>query len=221
SSMLSSFRDGFHWDERALLSNWKYPVVSGISYVILLFAVQYIMRDKKPMKLKWPYALHNGALSLFSLAILIGQGYETFLHWQKTSMFEVFCWQAEGPPNGRLFFWSYLFYLSKYYELLDTIFLVLKKKPLDFLHCYHHAIVPFSAWLGFQGWYMPIITGCLFNSAVHVVMYFYYMMATLGKTVWWKKYLTVFQIIQFCSGGFFTLSFYYFYFQDIAGLEID
>ena len=112
---------------------------------------------------------------------------------------------------------SYLFYLSKYYELLDTIFLVLKKvmkkntllpltfekKPLDFLHCYHHAIVPFSAWLGFQGWYMPIMwfdhsyvcpaltrhslrTGCLFNSAVHVVMYFYYMMATLGKTVWWK-----------------------------------
>jgi hypothetical protein len=37
-----------------------------------------------------------------------------------------------------------------------------KKKPLDFLHCYHHSIVPFSAWLGFCGWFMPIITGLFF-----------------------------------------------------------
>ena len=31
------------------------------------------------------------------------------------------------------------------------------QKPLDFLHCYHHAIVPLSAWMGFKGWYMPIV----------------------------------------------------------------
>eukprot|EP00960_Hanusia_phi_P030825 748880-Hanusia_phi.AAC.2 len=43
---------------------------------------KYAMRDKNPMRLKWAYALHNGALSLFSLVILMGQGYETFLHWQ-------------------------------------------------------------------------------------------------------------------------------------------
>ena len=26
------------------------------------------------------------------------------------------------------------------------------QKDLDFLHCYHHSIVPFSAWLGFCGY---------------------------------------------------------------------
>ena len=51
----------------------------------------------------------------------------------------------------------FIFYLSKYYEFLDTILLVLKKKPLDFLHCYHHAIVPTGCWLGFNGWYMPLM----------------------------------------------------------------
>ncbi len=34
----------------------------------------------------------------------------------------------------------------------------------------------------------------LSNSLVHVVMYYYYMLVTLGKPVWWKKYLTVFQV---------------------------
>lgn len=43
----------------------------------------------------------------------------------------------------------------------------------------------------------------LLNSFVHVVMYFYYFMAALGpqyqKFLWWKKYLTTFQMIQFIA----------------------
>jgi len=27
-------------------------------------------------------------------------------------------------------------------------------------------------------------------------MYYYYMLVTLGKSVWWKKYLTVFQVLH-------------------------
>jgi len=39
------------------------------------------------------------------------------------------------------------------------------------------------------------------NTFVHVVMYTYYMMAAIGpemqKYLWWKKYLTILQMIQF------------------------
>ena len=44
---------------------------------------------------------------------------------------------------GPLFFWSYIYYLSKYYELLDTVLQLLKGRPPPhfFLHTYHHATV--------------------------------------------------------------------------------
>lgn len=42
------------------------------------------------------------------------------------------------------------------------------------------------------------------NCVVHVVMYFYYALAALGpkvqKFLWWKKYLTILQLIQFTAG---------------------
>lgn len=41
------------------------------------------------------------------------------------------------------------------------------------------------------------------NSGVHIVMYLYYMLAALGpgvrKHLWWKKYLTQIQMIQFVA----------------------
>ena len=43
-------------------------------------------------------------------------------------------------------FWSYLFALSKYYELADTLFLILKRKPVIFLHWYHHTTVLLFTW---------------------------------------------------------------------------
>lgn len=35
------------------------------------------------------------------------------------------------------------------------------------------------------------------NLMVHVFMYYYYAMATLGHKVWWKRHLTALQIAQF------------------------
>jgi hypothetical protein len=41
--------------------------------------------------------------------------------------------------------------------------------------------------------------GILFNTFVHIVMYYYFYRAGLGYQPKWKKYVTALQIFQFCS----------------------
>jgi len=55
-----------------------------------------------------------------------------------------------------------------------------------------------SVFAGEQG----VVIGFL-NSVVHVIMYFYYMVAAMGpkyqKYIWWKKYMTWIQLVRFPS----------------------
>lgn len=97
----------------------------------------------------------------------------------------------------------WFFFISKFIDLLETVFFVLRKKhgQISFLHVFHHSIVPIDVWVGFK--YSPSESACFFpliNSLVHTLMYLYYGLSTLGPAVrpylWWKPYLTQLQIFQ-------------------------
>lgn len=70
------------------------------------------------------------------------------------------------------------------------------------LHVIHHGLMPASVWWGVK--FTPGGHSSFFgflNTFVHIIMYTYYMLAAMGpkvqKYLWWKKYLTVIQMIQF------------------------
>ena len=65
----------------------------------------------------------------------------------------------------------------------------------------HHGIMPIFGWALCR--WLPggqESFGGTLNSLVHVLMYSYYFLAALGphmqKYLWWKRYLTTFQMIQ-------------------------
>lgn len=93
-------------------------------------------------------------------------------------------------------------YLNKYVELLDTAFIVLRKKEaqLSFLHMYHHTLLIWSWFLNFYiGGCIDGFFGAAVNSSVHVIMYSYYTLTSLGYKCPWKRYITKVQLGQFVA----------------------
>ncbi|KAI5060669.1 hypothetical protein GOP47_0025089 [Adiantum capillus-veneris] len=116
----------------------------------------------------------------------------TPLSWQL-----VFCFPPGTRASGPVFFWSYVFYLSKFYEFLDTFIMVLKRRPLTFLHVFHHAIVVIMSFFWLQYVQSLQIIALLTNTSVHMLMYSYYLLCSLGIKPFWKKLVTNCQIVQF------------------------
>lgn len=150
-------------------------------------------------------SLHNATLLLLSLTMAISTVLSS-LH-TLPSPSHLFCFPpdtsiVDPPPSGPLFFWAYVYYLSKIYELLDTFLILLnprRSKPLTFLHLYHHSLVLVMSylWLRTRQSLMPL--ALLTNASVHVLMYSYYLSASLGWR-WpprWKRLVTQVQIWQF------------------------
>lgn len=94
---------------------------------------------KIPIQSKVIFFLHNAILSVAS-AYLLGLFLENLIPMiYNHGLFYAICDEGAYTPRMELLY--YINYLFKYWELADTVFLVLKKKQLEFLHVYHHAAV--------------------------------------------------------------------------------
>lgn len=72
--------------------------------------------------------------------------------------------------NEGLAFWGWWFYLSKFYEVLDTAIILAKGKRSTTLQKYHHAGAMLSMWAGMRFMSPPIWMFALVNSGIHAMM---------------------------------------------------
>ncbi|KAI9106084.1 polyunsaturated fatty acid elongation enzyme [Phlyctochytrium arcticum] len=105
-----------------------------------------------------------------------------------------------GFPMAKL---VWLFYVSKIFEFVDTMIMVLKKnhRQISFLHVYHHFSI-FTVWWLVTYWAPTgeAYFSAALNSFIHVVMYGYYfcMGAGIRQVAFVKRYITSMQMTQFC-----------------------
>lgn len=181
---------------------WVVPTVTAVLYPLLLLAFQLLPAPFPSRLLSHMTVAHNALLCAASLVMSVGTVIAFSRHSPYASVEELFCLSRGAPsmpPELRL--WQKLFYYSKYWELFDTVLLVARNKPLTLLHVYHHAIVIPEVWLLARS-HLPWTLGCVaMNAGVHVAMYAYFAVVATGRTVWWRRYVTVLQIGQFSTAA--------------------
>ncbi|XP_031639666.1 elongation of very long chain fatty acids protein 4-like [Contarinia nasturtii] len=173
-----------------------------LGYLLTVWIGPRIMRNRKPFELKQTLLTYNLAMSVLNFYIAF-----ELLVASISLKYNYLC-QPYKPiySTGELRITNavWWFYFSKCIEFCDSLFFVLRKKDLQlsFLHVYHHSTMFPLWWVGVKyvpsgSTFLPAMT----NSAIHVLMYSYYGLSTLGpnvtKYLWWKKYLTIIQLIQF------------------------
>jgi len=177
------------------LSTWTSVCTALVSYLAVIFGTRQIMKSYPPQKLNALFRAHNAGLSVGSLILLVLMMEEVVpIIWSR-GIFRAMC----APPSWtpRLEFYYMINYYFKYLELFDTVFLAFKKKPLAFLHVFHHSATAMLCFTQLNGKTSVSWVVISLNLLVHVIMYYYYYATAGGAKIWWKKYLTSMQIIQF------------------------
>lgn len=161
-----------------------------------------LMEDRKPFQLRKTLIVYNLFQVLFSSWLF----YEAMdAAWYNN--YSLRCQPvdySDDPTAMRIARGCWWYFFSKFTEFFDTFFFVMRKKydQVSTLHVIHHGVMPLSTWFGVKftpGGHSTFFG--LLNTFVHIIMYFYYMLAAFGphmqKYLWWKKYLTSLQMVQF------------------------
>ena len=174
-------------------------VAFGLIYVAAIFFGRKLMRERTPFNFKRALFLWNVGLAVFSVygtVALLPQ----LVHGLAKHGFNHTTCKTEAFSSPHTSLWIFLFCLSKVLELGDTIFIVMHKSHLNFLHWYHHLTVLFFAYYGYG---RPIESASehyfsTINFTVHSIMYTYYALRASGVRIHSRIALliTVLQISQ-------------------------
>ncbi|XP_066294211.1 very long chain fatty acid elongase 6-like [Branchiostoma lanceolatum] len=190
---------GFH---RWFRARWWWSAVFSAAYVLLVFGGRRLMRHREPFRLRLPLVLWNSGLALFSLLGTLRMSRSLLQTARHEGFVRSVCDEQGTHPVAGL--WIALFALSKIVEFGDTAFLVLRKRPLIFLHWYHHVLTCIYTWYGYAHLVAPCSYFTGMNLAVHSVMYSYYAVRAAGFRLpkGLSMVITALQIAQMAAGLF-------------------
>uniref|UniRef100_A0A665TN59 Elongation of very long chain fatty acids protein 4 n=1 Tax=Echeneis naucrates TaxID=173247 RepID=A0A665TN59_ECHNA len=175
-----------------LMDNPLPTLAISTSYLLFLWLGPKYMKNREPIQLRKTLIVYNFSMVFLNLFIFKEVGCRKRI----SSLHIIISRQVAGA------LWWY--FISKGIEYLDTVFFILRKKfnQVTFLHVYHHCTMFTLWWIGIK-WVAggQSFFGAHMNAMIHVLMYLYYGLASCGpkiqKYLWWKKYLTIIQMIQF------------------------
>eukprot|EP00562_Extubocellulus_spinifer_P029541 CAMPEP_0178719580 /NCGR_PEP_ID=MMETSP0699-20121125/23228_2 /TAXON_ID=265572 /ORGANISM="Extubocellulus spinifer, Strain CCMP396" /LENGTH=303 /DNA_ID=CAMNT_0020369881 /DNA_START=126 /DNA_END=1037 /DNA_ORIENTATION=- len=193
------------------------PIAACVIYALFIVCGRAYFEGRPALSWRRALALWNFSLSLFSFIGMIRTAPQLLHNLYHMSLRDNICNNPESQfGSGSTGFWVQMFCLSKFPELIDTFFIVIHKKPLIFLHWYHHITVLLYCWHSYATTSPTGLWFVVMNYAVHFVMYgYYYLMAMRLKPRWMNAaFITCAQISQMVVGVAVTLLAFYYYEED-------
>ena len=180
--------------------NWIYVNHIIVAYLVIIFTGQLVMKSRSAFKLRRSLFAWNLFLAIFSTWGMIRSVPELYYSLKNQGIHESIC--KYPYSHGIYGLWGFLYMASKFIELGDTVFVVLRKQKLIFLHWYHHITVLFGVCftnVRSLSTYRYYITA---NYTVHAIMYSYFALKALGFRVPTKIMIAItsLQIIQMIIG---------------------
>ncbi|XP_050440918.1 elongation of very long chain fatty acids protein AAEL008004-like [Adelges cooleyi] len=199
-------------------SPWPITLILLIYLAFILKIGPEFMKNREPFSIKNVMLLYNLMQTIFNGYLLayvfITPGLPTYI-WNHTCQPDQSGTKTHIKQEFHTISWYFV--LSKIVDLFDTVFFVLRKKQshVSFLHVYHHVNMVITCYVHLRFIKSEQAAfGGVINSFIHVIMYLYYFLAALGphmqKHLWWKKYLTGIQIVQFILNIIYLLGLYAF-----------
>ncbi|PNY02374.1 elongation of fatty acids protein 1-like [Trifolium pratense] len=175
----------FRWSpSQSWGSTWPFLVTAIATYItaaLTLHVILNIFKRHRAVPLGPIPAIHYLIMSLISATIFTGILFSAaaelrdtrwLLRRTKTTPFEWFlCFPLGIRPSGRVFFWSYAFYLSRFLHLFRTFFVILRHRKLSFFRLFNNSILLLSSflWLEFSQSFQ--VLGILFSTLVYCLVY--------------------------------------------------
>jgi elongation of very long chain fatty acids protein 6 len=157
-----------------MAEHYEWPVLFVVIYLLGCYFGKKHM-DTVEYKNIWDsrmaLAVWNALLCTFSFMGAIRTVPHQLYLITNTPFVETIC----TPPDhewgvGATGLWVQLFILSKIPELVDTFFIVQRKRPLIFLHWYHHVTVLLYCWHSYATEASQALYFVAMNYSVHAVM---------------------------------------------------
>lgn len=177
----------FRWSHaQSWGSTWSFLVSSIALYILLALSLHIfllILGRCRPVPLGPIPALHSLLMAIFSATIFTGILISSFYEiresrwfWRRTNTTPLqwlLCFPLGTRPTGRVFFWSYLFYLTRFLHLLRTFFSILRRRSYALTRLFSHsALVCMSfLWLEFSQSFQ--VVAILSATVAHVVVFGY------------------------------------------------
>ncbi|KAK4584378.1 hypothetical protein RGQ29_022204 [Quercus rubra] len=174
-------------------STWSFLFTSIALYLtlstLLHLLLGLILKPGRPVPLGPIPAIHSLSMSLISATIFAGtllsaasEIRETRWFWRrsKTPFQWLLCFPLGTRPSGRVFFWSYLYYLTRFFHMLRTFFTILRRRRLASFQLFNHSILTFTSflWLEFSQSFQ--VLSIILTTSVYSVVYGYRFWTAIG-----------------------------------------